>query len=188
MSCFSLDGNHQSVHIAFRQKETQCITVSYLTLKSKQAPIVQNTGTHFCPFEIAETKLNKEKAKLNMTDYAVMLPLTCGTSSCDSGLYILVYSDWHVLQCSENKGAEKGPVTVDIETVSDVSKTLVEGLLQPRPREDRGQKELQSCNQGWSQGHRRQKCFCGCLSQPSTLPLFSALHHQSPNFLLQKRT
>ena len=37
VSCFSLDGDHQSVHIAFRQKETRHVTVSYLTLKSEQA-------------------------------------------------------------------------------------------------------------------------------------------------------
>ena len=128
VSCFSLDGDHKSVHIAFRQKETRHVTVSYLTLKSEQARTVQNTGTHFCPFEIAETTLNKEKAQLNVTDYAIMLPLTCGTSSCDSGLYTLVYSDWHVLRCCEKTGVGKGPVTVDIKIVSDVSQTLVEGF------------------------------------------------------------
>ena len=48
VSCFSLDGDHQSVHIAFKEKETRDVTVSYLTLKSKLVRIVQNTGTHFC--------------------------------------------------------------------------------------------------------------------------------------------
>lgn len=128
VSCFSLDGDHQSVHIAFKEKETRDVTVSYLTLKSKLVRIVRNTGTHFCPFEIAETTLNKEKAKLNVTDYAVILPLICGTSSHDSGLYTLVYSDWHVLRCCETTGVGKGPVTVDIKIVSDVSQTLVEGF------------------------------------------------------------
>ena len=85
------------MHIAFKQEETRNITVSYLTLDCRQSQTVKNTGMHFCPFEIAETTLNKEKAMFNMTYDAVMLPLICGTNSCGSGLYTLVYSDWHVL-------------------------------------------------------------------------------------------
>ena len=125
ISCFSLDNDHKRVHVAFRQQETNRLTVSYLSLKCNLSRTVQNTGTHFCRFEVAATTLNKDKATLNTTDYAIMLPLTCGTSPCDSGLYTLVYSDWHVLRCSEKKGVEKGPVTVDTQIVSGVSEIVV---------------------------------------------------------------
>ena len=125
LSCFSLDGNHKRVHIAFKEEETRNTTVSYLTLECKQSQTAKNTGMHFCRFEVAARTLNKDKATLNTTDYGLMLPLTLGTSSCDSGLYTLVYSDWHVLRCSEGRGVEKGPVTVDIEIISGVSEIVV---------------------------------------------------------------
>ena len=113
MSCFSLDGDHKRVHIAFKQKETRCISVSYLTLECKKSPIVRDTGTHFCPFEMTGTKLNKQRADMNVTDYSIMMPLACGKNSFTSCLYTLIYSDWQVLRCSEDKGAGKGKVTVD---------------------------------------------------------------------------
>ena len=40
-------------------------------------------------------------------------------------MYTLVYSDWHVLRCSEKNGVEKGAVTVDTQIVSGVSEIVV---------------------------------------------------------------
>jgi hypothetical protein len=146
ISCFSLnDSGNDVVHVAFKNKgkrrsdgTIKSATISYLTLHLDCSSVAaEESGVHFCSFSlkkdtngsIQSNKVDPKEFEPKIAGYSMMLPYI--TDIGDDGsynkngfsgkfLYTLVYSDWEVLQCTNNDGVRKGRVAVEQGVFSEI--------------------------------------------------------------------
>ena len=111
LSCFVLDNNYQRMHVAYNAEGNLrgSGNMSYITFGYSTSTLhVKEIGVHFCKFSVHEDTSVARKQNLNITDFALMLPLLKPREggSLFQKQFTLVYWDWNVLRCDlpEKKG------------------------------------------------------------------------------------
>jgi len=117
LSCFCLDENHHELHVAVLggddipieerlESSIYYLTFTYDTNKN----FTSETGMHFCQFKLQEGVRCGEKAKMKISDFAIMLPYIRDTEYIEQ--YTLIYSDWEVLICGGKDQRPKGQTPI----------------------------------------------------------------------------
>ena len=128
LSCFS-EGDDDMVHVAInvpgQRRRGEDDYVSYLRIQyCSNIDIHQDTGVHFCKFELSEDVKRRKKIDLQPGSglrYALMLPLLTDQKGSGYTRFTLVYWDWEVLTVKHFE-KKKGRVGVENELFKDVGK------------------------------------------------------------------
>ena len=127
LSCFS-ENDDGMVHVAFNvpgqiRRQEDDHEVSYLTIRyDTKRNAHQDTGVHFCQFELTEEVKRKKKINLQPRSgvrYALMLPLLTDQKGSGCTRFTLVYWDWEVLTVADVE-KKKGRVGVEHGLFKDV--------------------------------------------------------------------
>lgn len=107
LSCFVLDGNFDQVHVAYHSKNGRYISnrgsgsVTFTTFKYSTSDLhYKEAGVHFCRFVQISDERTEKLDMLNITHYALMLPLLQPRKDVPfQRQFTLIYDDWDVLRC-----------------------------------------------------------------------------------------
>ena len=116
LSCFVLNHDYGTVHVAYRDAATckgggddlafASFTYSTISLSC------QVSGVQFCKFHCSKESTTAKKQELNITDHAILLPyIQSKRDRVFQKQFTLIYSDWEVLRC-DGQG-KKGIVSID---------------------------------------------------------------------------
>jgi hypothetical protein len=118
LSCFSLDGETNTVCVAFHDgykiDDDGDDVVHYFTFKYETGGTMDDkvSGVHYCSFqEGTKQTITRDELNARIDGYALMLPLTV-TGKSFAKQFTLVYSDWEVLR-TDNQEKNKGRPCID---------------------------------------------------------------------------